>query len=927
MLGHRDIYSRLFVLICAAVMSFIMRSHAARASPMITGHHGENSNILRMLNTPHSQHHPLSAGLLSKDDRTETNFRDTLSVINHQPRPVNHIKGSFSYSQHNGDNSVQRGEVRPASSTFTGHSLHRGQNFGRWQSRNNDYTVPQKESTGTSYYSRSVIIRKSHNEEEARTSDSLKTDKDKSLEKLLYPPAFPSQTSRHLMSREHYKDHEETNVLPLVRTQSASNEIQPSKVLSFTRQTDPHAAVLGNSWDATDLKKNPSPEQLIPYLTNNSKKLNSVSSRVTQRHKKLQSYLFKNSVGQLKGSTADGRAASREMSNIGTFAHKQSLSGAQSHSKSFPSFRPFSRIDPIKQDSVAQSVGQKESFTTHRTLHPTFHISEQSPSQKFWHPSSVEDKHLERFGPSANGHLWDNYSSRSGKVSLVGRVNATTKDVVRYYKPGSATKGIFHLRELIKPLLQPAEPSGPPTTETTNSQQSNLNKRMDYRFKIANAYPYMSQKYKFGQREASATTTVPAKLERMDNSSPSSGALHVTQPPAVSTPKPFTTASKHIQHLLPENDASMSRNTNQSRFRLYKGIFSLEGFGKQPLEGAKTLADGPNMTVVPKPGFEGLKLTRLQTWQPKRIRIHKWYNQTGEGMQSSKSTSTVSQNELSSDGFKPLLEIERSNGSTTDEKHSKVRLSQGIRTTMNRTNAQNRTQWRFTNQNPATASHVVSSGYMRSAGRHKFVPSLISRPRAAKKNKFVPEGGILRNASTSSTVRGKRVKQKSNSKKLNGFSSLTNAAIVRLPKHPARVSPITYADILGSASFSSVKAASQTPTTLTDRDYFPNMTTAEGKGGQMFRTDDGRNMSGSPEASPDSEKKDLKSVEEMDNDEQMADLFLDHEGSGVGGFNRLDVLSTVTESQEPGKDSLEMDYLRIATGNISFKSAKQSDQQ
>lgn len=82
------------------------------------------------------------------------------------------------------------------------------------------------------------------------------------------------------------------------------------------------------------------------------------------------------------------------------------------------------------------------------------------------------------------------------------------------------------------------------------------------------------------------------------------------------------------------------------------------------------------------------------------------------------------------------------------------------------------------------------------------------------------------------------------------------------------------------------------------------------------------NMSRGPEANAEGEGG-LRG-EDVDSDINTSDLFLDNEGSGSGGFNVSDIFSSRAPTQSLSGDLLELDYLRISAGNISFKSLKQS---
>ncbi|KAI4808810.1 hypothetical protein KUCAC02_000854, partial [Chaenocephalus aceratus] len=128
-----------------------------------------------------------------------------------------------------------------------------------------------------------------------------------------------------------------------------------------------------------------------------------------------------------------------------------------------------------------------------------------------------------------------------------------------------------------------------------------------------------------------------------------------------------------------------------------------------------------------------------------------------------------------------------------------------------------------------------SQVYSRSNRRPTFESSPKFEPRTP--TKVVGMGPLY--SSTSSTVRGTRVK----GNKPNRFTNESGkAVIVRLPKTPARAVAVTYADVLGSASFSGVKATTQTPSIPADKEYFPNATATteqkEGVGNWSFNSED-----------------------------------------------------------------------------------------
>ncbi|KAK5848320.1 hypothetical protein PBY51_005945 [Eleginops maclovinus] len=167
---------------------------------------------------------------------------------------------------------------------------------------------------------------------------------------------------------------------------------------------------------------------------------------------------------------------------------------------------------------------------------------------------------------------------------------------------------------------------------------------------------------------------------------------------------------------------------------------------------------------------------------------------------------------------------------------------------------------------------------------------------------------------TSSTVRGTHVK--GNGKKPNGFTNESGKAfILRPPKPPARVVAVTYADVLGSASFSGVTATTQTPVIPADKEYFPNATAEqeEGTGNWTLESEDAEfrrdNMSrGSEEHEEENVKGNRFGVrrEEVDSDVETLALIFDDEGSV--GFNMSDVFSTnTTRMQRLSEDLLVLE--------------------
>ncbi|XP_023276584.1 uncharacterized protein LOC111665743 isoform X1 [Seriola lalandi dorsalis] len=983
------LYSRLVFVslpVCVAVMLFIMCSDAARASPIATQvDTGVKPNILRSVFSPYSQRHSLSAGIPPTETGLQPatnemtgNSRQALSIIDHQSNPVWFTGGGFSYNQNIPDDrqaraGMQRGHgaggVRSASSTFTSHSQRGGQSFERPQSRFNSYpliiTKSSQKEAGSPFHQSSTSsqvwyhkdAQKSHSQGQAPSNVSPKLATDKT--------AWPLKAGEYWSTlptlRGHYTGYKETNELSAVRAQSPSGGIQSSKFLGFASQTVSHAPSISSGLDAFVIKRNPSPEKLTSSITDFSQRLSSVTSSETLRPKNVQSYLFKDSQTSFDTSNTvtGGQQASSGLRGFTTMPQKQSPSVAQVYSRFASNFQQLGKKVPTKEDdanplylnsSVAQYGGQ-----TDRSIRYQLISSMYPPAQLSLHPASGKGKTIKSFVPISHAAPQDNYAASSEKSVTGSPVITAAGGSVNGYKPAQSSKIIYGIGGFENtPSSAAKAKSIPPSSERTNSRRHSFDKGKDYKFKIANIHPSLLPKYSFGQRRASILIHTPAKHERTrtDYSPPS---LDIIQSTTVSTSRALTSGFKAVQPPLPESDAGMDNKRDHRQVRFYKRMYGLRGFGPRPLEGAKALVRKPDKSASLQQSFEP---GSSQIWQPKSSR---WYNQTGETEAESSNISIQRQNELneqSNEDFKPLL---KTAGSTEPVEHSrftpdKYKKNQKIYTFLGFQSVQNRignapkeTHWKYTEQNPTAASptHRVSSAHCRSAGDLKVESSQASAPRTPNKSKPVAMKASLLNRSTSSTVRGKRVKGKHiNSKKLNESASLTNdtlnVAIVRLPTRPARVKAVTYADILGSASFSSVRATPQTPTTPADEVYFPNTTAVtkqEEEVGYWTLNPDGgvqsrENTSRSPEANAKDEVEDFSSAGEMqfglksreyDGGMKTFDAFLDNEESGSGVFNLSDVLPTdTTESQGLGEDSLELDYLRISTGNISFKSMKLS---
>ncbi|XP_032440230.1 uncharacterized protein LOC116733486 [Xiphophorus hellerii] len=882
MSGNFVLFSRLFVGICAAVILIVMCSHAAGASPAVPIiQKTVKYRILRRLSP--EQQVPSLAGQLGEEQEVQTPA-DALLIGNHQSYPVHFTQGSFSYSQNSLDKTRPRvkiiklqrgGMMRPASSIFTTHSPYKGPGFD--ESRIPDNSLPQKDENTENMYNSNInwikYPKKPGSEGGIPMTPLSKVDEDKSARKL--NSVFPSQAGRLqsaqlLTQRGLGSDFLETNLLPTVRVQSGAGRMQLKNFFDFTDQFWGGAQSLSNSLSV--IKRNPSQEKPTS-ISKFPQNQNSVSSKEMLEHNNIQSYLFKESPAQIYTVKNVGQKAFRGQRNTANWAPKQSLSGTQEKSRFISNLNHFTRTDPKKEESGAQiGFGRRQVI-----FYPTPHKAA-APTPGFLHPVS-ENKNRQNLVSAVHSQ-----DSRKAFGVLQDRVNVTLRELRQECTAGQSVERFHRLDGLTNPERKPEETSGLSSAERT---QCTLDKGVDTGFKFSNAYP-LSQKYGFGQRRPAATTTTPAKLGMVKMSPPSP----VTQVSSTTTVQPFTSMLKSQQ---PETGASMNRNEN--RFRPYKGRFGLEGYGSQPLEGAKALPQSADSPVKPKPSFKRLELRSSEVSRPKPIMIYRLYNQRDK-------------EPGSSGDFKMPPKIARADGSISRFTSNKAHILQRFLPSKNRTvGTDSRTSWKY----PAWISPIVSSSLYLSS-LEQSTDEL--KPKAADGNKPAAEEVPKFRTLTSRTVRGKRVKltQTGSRKFLRpiAINSTGNSVIRRLP----RVKAVTYEDVLGSASFSSVRSPGR------HQDRFPNVTTVRGEGWSS-KSDDVKNMSGSPKANVTNEETaSVYRKEEADNEVETSDLFFESEGSG--NLDLSDVLSTASENGPAGNDLLELDYLRKSTGNVSFKSLSKS---
>ncbi|KAG7496309.1 hypothetical protein JOB18_016554 [Solea senegalensis] len=880
MSGSTAVYSRLELFavlpVCVTVMLFVMCSDAASASLVLShANSGMKHGPLSSLFTPYSQRQPLSTGLLPTETGLQTGTNggreisrssiEALSITEHRSNPLWITEGSSSYNQNRLDNG---GIIR----------VYRGQSVDGVRPVSRIYTSHSQNSEQSFETPQSRLNYHPPSEKVAQTGYSYNSYPliiGKSSQNEGWGPSNP-QTSYHV----HKNDRTAWASQPggHVRTSLSTSRghhggYKETNELSAARpQNGFHSSKFSPS---VRNGNNPGSERATSSITSFSQGLNSVARSDSLRPKEGKSYLFKDS-----------------SSSYTPMPQKPRASDAQGHRTLESKWKQSHKKDPIKGEDAkvlhfntnSAWYGGQTGFSTY----PPAQLSQGRTTKENFVPLATSQK--------KSASIREKYAAGSP-------VNTST----------ISTKNIYSIRT----FTNPPQLANPSIRERTNSRPYSFDKEKDNMFKFAHKYPSLSPKYSFGQKRAWTPTVTPAKLERTPTENSQT----------VSTARLFKSRLKNVQPLLPESDAAMNSGPDHRQSRISR-LYGLKGFGTRPLEGARTSLRESDKSVTPQRGPE---LRSSQTWQPRSSQIYRKYIKTGEMEPENSNISTQTQNELSTKGFIPY-----SAGGTESAKQStftpnKFQKNHNIYTFRGFNPAQTRiksaykkTDRKYNEQHPTVATLRVSASYLRSAG-------------GLNKTKPVPGRSTLFNRASSSTVRGKRVRVKQNmSNKLNESTIQTSksvdAAIVRLPKHPHRANVVTYADILGSASFAGVRATTQTPITPPDKDSFPSTTAVTGQKEGARSWTPVKNTSRAAEAKSEDEAGDFSRVEEKEMDLELGrgmktfDAPSDNEGSGSGAFNLPDVVSAdSTKSPRLSEDLLELDYLRISTGNISFKSMKLSE--
>ncbi|XP_034532262.1 uncharacterized protein LOC117807211 isoform X2 [Notolabrus celidotus] len=762
------------------------------------------------------------------------------------------------------------------------------------------------------------IVQKSSHQENFHWNNFSNKVGDKSVWQHSHFPPFSSQTRRYPSpslptQRGHYSSYEETNEPAESGTTSTSREIQSRNYLSAASQTLPYAPLISNTLDAYVIENNHRPEPQRSSITGFSQGWQSERSSETAGRKNIQSYLFKDSKASVSGHQLLNTGVMEGQSTFPTTAYMQRPSDAQVYAEFSSDFQEKGPNLLYQTADVAQTV----------TFTQSHHTAAETQAQTLVRPLQGSHDTRERFIPTPYADFQGNYATKGGKPALSSLVNPTTSESTQPQKPEQTNKGIYGFRGFQNPtwraLKEPSVLSFGGLNDSANSRGYTFDKG---KYKMTNVYPALSRKYSFKQRVVTTmATTTPAKLERQhtDYSSPSPGAFDIPQ--ILSTPRPVTSGFMEVRPPKSESDTGLHSKTDNRKFRIFRRIYGVKGFSNPPLEGAKALPRQLDESTRVQQDLVGSKLRSSQVWQPESSRIQRYrLNKTEQETKIRDNEPPLKTSGSAKSVHRPAPQRYK--------KHRRIYNFRGFQPVQNGIgNATNKTIWK---NKEHSASQRIPSAFLRSTGPLNVQSHLKPDPRMSNKTKPVAMKASLLNSFTSSTVRGTRVKGKpANTKYLSVPTSRTNdavnAAIVRQPKPPKKtLRAFTYSDVLGSASYRSVSATTQTPVTpaaitatTTEKPEVAHLTLKSEDA--VF---DRENSSRGPEedklgdfSGVEENKMDIRST---DTDLKTSDSFQDMEGSGSGDLNPFDVFST--KSNGFSDDLQELDYLRISAGNVSFKS-------
>lgn len=841
--------------------------------------------VLRRLYTPHSQHHPLLTGLSPSEMVIQTgshydtirrgNYREVSSVTQHQSEPQM-FYNRFTYDENFMDS---RHSGAGGTGDQSEHS-NRGQDFVNYTPRSQEAA-----RSGNSHLTPSVIIRKSSQEEAARPFHQT----------FHPPPVLEAKDVQRSPSEEKVQKRDSRKV------DGGKNVLQPAQSFLFSSQSPEQSLPTPQEQHSSFREKNKL-DVIRPWRTPSRTETNNIFSLSSQTSPHGVSNRFHSSVVKSNLSPEKQVASMTDSTQEIGLRHKK----AQSYL--FSSSRFFERAKPITADRHAAVFRQRlrDAQNYDRVSSEGEKAMKEAQSLvgfnqgNFSHAKSSTMHHAHF---AQQGALMDNFTRyhHSSKVETRvtalpapqesvenSRVSLATEAAANASKLTHATKSIYGFRGFKKQMRKPV-------TVHLNLSTSHADERTDSgrrifdkgRFKITNIYPSLSPKYSFGRKSTAPQNYTPPSPTTLD------------QVQTTSTPEPL--GFNEGRPPLPDNGARIKSNPHGRQFQIYSRIYGLKGFGSRPLEGARALIKRPDKTGRVQQGFEGLKMRNSQIWRPESSRIHRLYNKTVPS---------------SNTGRQDQMQFSYTQLTPNQEEDYKIHTHLGLQAVQSRPgNASSKGE----QQNEASASvgHTITSSSLKSAGD----PSLKSETGSPNRTRSVTIMAHFIPSPFSGVVRGQRVRGKTASK-LSNLTSLTlDVPIIRKP--PSRLRAVTYADILGSASFTGVRATTQTPIALGDGySSLPAATEQKEEAGPR-RVDSevgvqrGNSTSRSPGANAGG---DGGTHDASDSDVSMSQLFLDSEGSGSGSFNTSDV----SPNESLSKDSSELDYLRISVGNTSFKSMNQS---
>lgn len=754
------------------------------------------------------------------------------------------------------------GGMRPTGSISTRHILDRPQPRVKYVTINRrSYYYPpkssQKEAGSAFHQAVSQVWPPENLHRPSNEVHSAKTAGDNTVWKYFGSSFLPRSSGGHWGTmlptpRRHFSGLTEANELAAVGVQSTSNRIRSSTFLSFPSQPAPHTPSINRTFDTSVIKSNPGRGGGTPSITDS-----------------------KGSRSSLHGREEIQRVASDGARIFSTTPHEQEPAAAQRNtglSSSLRRSQPLHQKDPTKevqypplnaplyQTDVAQHAAQTHSLPKD-TLATAISSIAQTPTQLSSYPASGIA--LESFAPRDHADAQYGNDPSSEKPVVQGPLNEATEGFRGFENPtGSKFK----------------EPAPLLSREGSGFQPYRFDRGNVYRLKFSNSYP-LSPVYSFGLR---GTTTAKLTMMPIHSSlSPSPGVSDITQTTTV----------------LSENNTHPDVDQTHRQLGVSKTINGLKGLGSRPLEGAEASVREPDESDAFQQDFEGFELRSSQIWQPRSSRINSWYDPTSKTEQGTGRISTQSQTKPRCEDLKPApkaagsVDSVKPRGFSPDKykKNHKAYVFLGFQPVQRRNgNVNGERQQNRTNAEPRPttlpSTHKASSAGGVAAG-------VGSRPVAR-----------LSSGSTSSRVRGRRVKGERRRKPSDPKSPTRIAG-----RSGAAAASVTYADILGSASFSGAKARAR----AADRDPKEG---ARGGGGDT---------SAGPEANAEDDEEDFSSVEgkkrSVGGEEGDAVL----ETSGAPSRDEL-FNHVASESQALSEDFSELDYLQKSTGNISFKSLTRS---